>query len=200
MKTLRDVATAVEGRLTAVLAALAVPQLPPTYHYGKDSLHLEEDAPRIVWVPRAGGADGKIMKAPDFPPDFGVAKAPTDFPTPSSLWRRTPTLEAHVWAIRPNPATNFDATKDYVAAELLANHLVAAFHDMMFGSYEMTGENWDAPQANQGAASRRGAVVVLQFRVSMAWAREVDATAVLSAGTSPTGKNGMTVVIGSAHA
>ena len=169
---LRDFALAVNTAVTATLVALALPPV-AFFGFGSDELAYEQDAPRIVWVPTTGSADGKIMPAADAPPNFGVA-AGTSFPTPRPLYRRRLTMECHVWAIRATPETDLDTSKDYAAAETLANHVVAAAQHVAFGSYEMGGERWTTVQA---ATVRRGVELVVTFVPFLIWTDELETLA-----------------------
>ena len=171
---LRDFALAVNTQVVATLAALSLPTV-AAFGFGADQLAYEQDAPRIVWVPKSGPADGKIMPAADAPPDFGVP-AGTSYPTPRPLYRRRLTMECHVWAIRANPETDLDTSKDYAAAEALGNHVVAAAQVVAFGSYEMGSEVWTT---DAGADRRRGVELVLNFVPYLVWTRELDALGVV---------------------
>jgi hypothetical protein len=181
--SLLETTTAIEAALTARLTALSLAV--PTYHFGRSNLELQEDAPRIVWVPKQGSADGKIIHGADSPADYGHAAT---YPNPRPLWRRVLTVEAHVWGLRADLSTSADL--DFGAAETLANHLVAAIQKVTFGPYEMRGENWDTPLTNQGASTARGKVVVLTVALFLPWTDELDTLATVTA---------MPVTVGSAH-
>lgn len=167
----------IQTALTTTLAGFTPPQAPPTYRFGEDQLAIEDDAPRICWVPRRASTDRNIIPAADFPPTFGQAPPGAAFPNPGPLWRRKLLVEAHVWAVRPNFDTDPDTSKDYGAAEALANHLVAAIQNVCFGAYEISGESWTTAQ---GSSQRKGIVCVLQAVLYVPWTREQDATAVVA--------------------
>ena len=175
----------INARLTATLTRLALPI--PTFRFGQDELYTQDAPPRIVWVPKRGPADGKLKPAADHPSQF--SGDPTDHTpvNPRPLWRRRVGFEAHVWALRDNATVDLAREKDYTAAEVLANHLVAAIHDEMYGSYAVTSEDWSTQQASK---QRLGAVVVVGVELEMAWAREDDAYRVVTA---------MPIAVGSAH-
>jgi hypothetical protein len=171
---LRPLVLLIETALNVVLAAQSPPQPAPTYRFGKDQLAIEDDAPRICWVPTRGPADAKIIPAADFPPTFGQSPPGTAFPNPRPLWRRKLRVDAHVWAVRPNFASDGDTSKDYDACEALCNHLVATIHGITFGSYEIAGEDWTTEQAS---TQRKGIVNILSVVFYLPWTREPDTTA-----------------------
>jgi hypothetical protein len=171
---LRTLIGLIQATLTATLAAQSPPIAPPVYRFGLDQLAIEDAPHRICWVPKRGPADGNIIHAADFPPTFGQAAPGVAFPTPGPLWRRKLLVEAHVWDVRANPQTDPDTSKDYDVTEALSNHLVAAIHEVTFGSYAMASEDWTTVQ---GSAQRLGIVNVLGIVMYLPWTRERDATA-----------------------
>jgi hypothetical protein len=174
---IRQVTTAINAALATYLAALSIQV--PTFRFGRDELAIEDAPPRICWVPRRGNADGAIIQGADFPPMFGQPAGSTTRPATSPLWRRKVTVDAHVWAIRDNPDTDPDTSKDYDACETLANHLVAMMHTLTFGSMDMAGEDWDSAATQQGSAQRRGLVQVISPVLFIPWTREPDTLAVV---------------------
>jgi hypothetical protein len=96
-------------------------------------------------------------------------------------------MEAHVWALRADDKNDLDRSKDYAAAEALANHLVAAVHTVAFGSYQAVSEDWTTAA---GSAQRLGAVCVVGFDVYFPWVRETDTLGLVTA---------MPIVVGTEH-
>lgn len=174
MNGLVAVTSAINARLAAVLTLATLPV--PIFRFGQDKLRVQETPPRVVWVPKRGPVDSKILPAADYPANWAVAGHP--LATPRALWRRVVTCEAHVWAQRDNPRVDLDTDKDYVAAEQLGNHLVAATTDLMWGSYAVTSEDWTTTQAS---AQKFGVTLVIGFELWFAWAREPDVGAVVTA-------------------
>ena len=174
---IRPVVLAINAALTTYLTALSIPV--PAFRFGRDQLAMEDAPPRICWVPRRGTADGEIIQGADFPPMFGQPAGSTTRPSVSPLWRRKVTVDAHIWAIRANPATDPDTSGDYDACETLANHLVAMMHTLAFGTMDMAGEDWDSQQTQQGSAQRFGMVQVISPVLFIPWTREPDTLAVV---------------------
>lgn len=171
---------AFEAQLTTVLTAIADPAQPvPKFRFGADQLRVEGKPPQITWVPTDGQIDGKIVPAPDTrlvanPKD--PAQAPgAAIVAPRPLRVRRPVIETHIWAHGGDTA---DRRKDYTAAEVLLNHLVAAIHATAYGSYATLRESW---RQSQDASSRFGIEVVLSIEIHIPITREPDTYAVVAA-------------------
>lgn len=176
MNGIVETTDAINARLADELQRLGLKV--PTFRFGEDQLHVQEDAPRIVWVPRRGSADSNIKPAADHPSMFNGGSANRSMPTVRPLWRRKLGFEVHVWALRDDASGDLDIKKDFVAAEQLVNHLVAAIHDETWGSYAATSEDWTKAQAS---AQRRGTLVVVGVELHLAWTREADTLATVTA-------------------
>jgi hypothetical protein len=167
---------AINARLADKLQRLGLTV--PTFRFGEDQLHVQEDAPRIVWVPRRGPTDANIKPAADHPSMFAGGSADRSMPTVRPLWRRLLGFEVHVWALREDANVDHDLKKDVTAAEQLVNHLVAAVHEETWGSYAATSEDWTKAQAS---SQRRGTLVIVGVQLHLAWTREADTLAEVTA-------------------
>jgi len=167
---------AINARLTDTLTRLDLAV--PTFRFGEDELNVQDSPPRIVWVPKRGPADMKFKPAPDHPSMFSGNPADKTPVNPNPLWRRRLGFEAHVWAVRDDAASDLDRKHDYAAAEVLVNHLVAAIHDVTWGTYSMTSEDWGTAQASK---QRHGVVVVVGVELELTWTRELDTYAPVTA-------------------
>jgi len=110
---LAEIFKAIQGQIADVLSATGGKV--PNFGFGKEGVPQSSAPPRIVFIPVAGPAS---------PPDSRGGET-------RALWKRKVHVEFHVWE------------RDISAAEALCNHLVAAIHFVMPGSYAMVGEAWD---------------------------------------------------------
>jgi hypothetical protein len=183
--SIKDATDAVNTQLTVVLSGLG--ETVPTFGFGEADLYLEGDAPRLVWVPQGGPADSKIIPAADNGIQFGT---PPAYPTPRPLWTRHVTVQAHVWAVRANatPAgSDPDRSKDYAAAEVLAQHILAACQFVGWGSVRPKSEAWPRSQAS---TETRGVELVVAIEFDLPWVDETETLAEIDT---------VEVTVGAAH-
>lgn len=128
----------IQTQLLVVLAEGSDPV--PTFGLGEMELAQLDSTPRIIFVPHGGPI--RMSR------NTGAIEVGT-------LWERTCRFSAHIWH------------DDITAAEILANHLVAAIHFCRVGCYSVVGENWDTK-----AYTAEGVLMTLEFQVVMLFARE----------------------------
>ena len=148
---LMDVFGAVQTRVTAVLTALAATV--PQFLVGANELANEGAPPRVVWVPTVEAIQGPHAQGGD-----GVSN-------PRPLRTRHAVVQAHIWGA------------DIPACEALANHLVAAIHDVCHGAHNEIRADWTVGQAS---ATRAGWLYVLEWEVQVPFTRELDVLAIVT--------------------
>lgn len=146
-----DVFNAVQAQVTTTLTALAQPI--PEFLLGADQIARHSAPPRVVWVPTVEAIRGPHAQGGD-----GVKN-------PRPLRTRHAAVQAHVWG------------EDIPACEALANHLVAAIHDVCHGVHDEVRGDWTVGQA---AANRKGWLYVLEWEVQIPFTRELDVYATVT--------------------
>lgn len=117
MSSIQRCFDAVEARLLDVMGQLG--EKLPNMGLGEKAKFRSEAPPRIVWVPLRGGVRRARQAGGD------------GFSNPNQLWERELQLEARIWHV------------DIQHAEDLANHFVAALHDVLSsGGHKILGEQW----------------------------------------------------------
>jgi hypothetical protein len=142
---LLDIFAAVQARLGENLRALSLSGQMPKFVVGEVSKALEGDYPRIVWMPTTESIGPADAQGGD-----GVAN-------PRPLWKRTVRVEVGIWG------------KDIPGCEDLANHLVAAMHDVGWGWDGVTNASWDTK-----AVLQRGVLYTLIVTFQIPFTREKD--------------------------
>lgn len=149
---LLDVFNAVQAQATAVITALG--QTVPVFQLGADRLMVEGAPPQVVWVPTVETIRGPHSQGGD-----GVRN-------PRPLRTRHARVQAHIWGI------------DIPATEALANHIVAAIHDVCHGVHDEISADWTL---NQASTTRLGWLYVLEWEVQVPFTRELDTYHVVTA-------------------
>lgn len=164
---LTHVIDAVNARLVEALTELG--QDIPSFGVGDGDLALQAAPPRIVWQPTKGSISPADSQGGD-----GIRK-------PRPLFKRTLGFDVNIWA------------EDTEAADKLMQVFCAALYEVLYGSCNITAEDW---AIGGDAVSILGARVVLSLTVDMPIVRLVDATATINTmpisptvfvGTAPTG-------------
>jgi hypothetical protein len=139
--SLRAIFDSIEAAMRLKMPALNLKV--PTMGYGRQALKHMNTAPRIVCVPTRGKCG----------PTLNRSGRGDD--TAWKLWGRNVVLNWYVWDV------------DETATEVLANHLVAAIHDLSGGYYEPVGEEWGESQD-----TKLGDEVIVGISFYTTWSRE----------------------------
>lgn len=116
-----------------------------TVETARGGIDFNQAPPRIVFVP-----ERELIGAPR-------GRGGDQIGQPSPLWTRRVAIKAHVWG------------KSQDLTEVLANHLVAAMHELLHGSYQLAGAEWLG-----GKVSDHGFVYVLDWSLEVPFTREPD--------------------------
>jgi hypothetical protein len=148
MSSLQAVFNAVEARLLATMGELG--EKLPNMGLGEKAKFKSEAPPRIVWVPLQGPARRARQAGGD-----GLSN-------PNQLWERDLVCQARIWH------------DDIQQVEDLANHFVAALHDVLSSAaHKVIGEDW-----NTSSDLQRGTQMILTFSLQLPFTEEPSATAV----------------------